>query len=141
LPPQPNVVALPIYSTVGYQQNGWVDYEQPSGSSNYVFRFHAYNYYNGDSFGFEYSLADGVTGIYDGRASDFIAERPSVNGSLTNLSNFGTVGLQGWTNGTGISSFSYDWVTMVDNSFNVMAEPNDSLSGGHDFTDTQYDCN
>lgn len=141
LPPESSIVALPLSANVGYKQHVYTSYVLQATTNVYVFQFFGYNYYNGKSVSFEWNPypSGGVTGIYDGSHSDFVVERPSVNGSFTNLSNFGTVDYTGYSNNNTIATYANDAVTMYDGAGNVMASPS-SLSNGDEFSVTQHKC-
>ncbi|HXM54801.1 MAG TPA: G1 family glutamic endopeptidase [Candidatus Dormibacteraeota bacterium] len=82
---------------------------------------------------------------YDGSSAEAIAERPKVNGSLTNLSNFGTLTMRRTqANGHGLDTFSPDGhrhgIHMVNPSNgDDLADPSGISSVGH-FTITQHHC-
>jgi len=82
---------------------------------------------------------------YDGSSAEAIAERPRVNGSLTNLSNFGTLTMRRTqANGHGFDTFNptghRHGIHMVNPSNgDDMADPSGISSAGH-FTVTQHHC-
>lgn len=101
-------------------------------------------------------VADGTTGAlvpwsitvspsyYSGDSADAIAERPTVGGTLTNLSNFGTMAWNASeTNGVYFSAFpsgQRKLVDMVDSGGTLMAQPS-VLGTNGSFTIDQRSCN
>jgi hypothetical protein len=74
------------------------------------------------------TTANGSSGYQDSSA-EVIAEATEVNGSIANLSNFGTVNFSGATaDGNSLSSYSPNEIVMTGNS-DTKAQPG-SLSGG-----------
>jgi hypothetical protein len=104
------------------------------------FRFFLMDSQSGQTVAFDVSSSR-----YDGSSAEAIAERPTVNGSLTNLSNFGTLTVSSSrANGTGFDAFSPNGsrhgVHMVDSSGGDMADPSTISSPGA-FTVAQHHCN
>jgi Peptidase A4 family len=105
------------------------------------YRFYMHDYYSGTTDAFDVSINN-----YDGRSAEAIAERPSVNGSLTNLSNFGTLTFSSSeANGSGINNYSPSGVRhgihMENfNNGDDLADPSTIGSDGY-FTVTQHHCN
>jgi hypothetical protein len=82
---------------------------------------------------------------YSGDSAEVIAERPSVNGQFTNLSNFGTLTFtQSLANGNGINTYNPSGIRhgvhMINSASTALADPSAIGSGGS-FTDTQRSCN
>lgn len=104
------------------------------------YRFYFYNYYNQTTF-----ALDVVSTTYSGDSAEAIAERPMMsNGTLANLSNFGTLTFYySEANGKGFDTYPATSVRhgvhMIDDSGNDMADPSNVGSDGF-FTDTQKSC-
>lgn len=100
-----------------------------------------HDYFSGTTIAFDVSINN-----YDGRSAEAIAERPSVNGSLTNLSNFGTLTFsRSEANGSGLNNYSPNGVRhgihMENfNNGDILADPSSIGSDGF-FTVTQHHCN
>lgn len=134
--PKEGTIALNMYATPGY------DFEVDVKYSNGGYYYTLTNYYNDNAT----ALFDPET-TFDGGTTDFIAERPFVNGSLTNLANY--VALY-WNRATSaiqqnpISAYPNHNVTMTSNGQSsggdLMATANALGGGGYTFTDTQHSC-
>ncbi|HXM57805.1 MAG TPA: G1 family glutamic endopeptidase [Candidatus Dormibacteraeota bacterium] len=103
------------------------------------FRFFLMDSESGQTVAFDVSSSR-----YDGSSAEAIAERPTVNGSFTNLSNFGTLTVStSRANDKGFDTFSPNGsrhgVHMVDSSGGDMADPSTISSPGF-FTVTQHHC-
>jgi hypothetical protein len=104
-----------------------------------AYRFYIYDYYTGHS-----QVKDVSTSTYSGRSAEGILERPKVNGSLTNLSNVGTVTFYDtYANGKGFDTWSptggRHGIHMLDSTGYEMATPSSIYTGGY-FTVTQNRC-
>ena len=104
------------------------------------FRFFLMDSESGQTVAFDVSSSR-----YDGSSAEAIAERPTVNGSFTNLSNFGTLTVStSRANEKGFDTFSPNGsrhgVHMVDSSGGDMADPSTISSPGA-FTIAQHHCN
>lgn len=131
--PDTNMFGVNLFGHPGY----WFD-----ASTRWLggaYRFYMYDYYSGTTFALDVS-----DGNYSGNSAEAIAERPTINGSWSYLSNFGTLYFeQSQANGYPISDYSPsgvrygDW--MQDGNGSIMAEPSAIGSGGY-FTDTQTLC-
>jgi hypothetical protein len=141
LPTEKYLIGLNFSSTPGYEQHVYVNYTLQPGTKVYAFEMSGYNYYNGqgETFYWDPFPSGGVTGIWDGSTADYIVERPTINGSLSYLSNFRSVDYTGYANGNTIATYGHDAVTMYDSSNTVMATPS-SLTNGNEFTVTQDSC-
>jgi hypothetical protein len=107
------------------------------------FRFYFFDYYSGKAKAFDVTKAGGYG--YDGSSAEAIAERPSVNGVLQNLSNFGTLTfISARANGNGFNTFDPNGhrhgIHMQTNSGHDLADPSGIGTSGQ-FTDTQHNCN
>lgn len=68
------------------------------------YRLYMYDYYSATTYSADVYVP---SSYYSGDSAEAIAERPKVNGSLTNLSNFGTITFQTTrANGIGIDNWS-----------------------------------
>jgi hypothetical protein len=106
-----------------------------------AYRFYMYDYYSGITVAFDYSSSS-----YTGDSAEAIAERPEINGSSSNLSNFGTLVFeQTEANGVYFNSYSPNGLRHGIHMFNFsdnhdLADPSTISSYGY-FTDTQHNCN
>lgn len=103
------------------------------------YRFYLYDYGSGTTDAFDVSSS-----TYSGDSAEAIAERPTINGSFSNLSNFGTMTFsETQANGIGMDQYSASGtrhgIHMIDTSGNDMADPSGIGSAGY-FTDTQHSC-
>lgn len=103
------------------------------------YRFYLYDYYSATTDAFDVS-----SGTYSGDSAEAIAERPTINGSFANLSNFGTMTFSAsQANGVGMNNYSPNGTRhglhMIDTSGTDMADPSGIGSNGY-FTDTQHSC-
>lgn len=102
------------------------------------YRFYYYDNWSASSIAFDVSSS-----TYSGNSAEVVAERPTINGTLSNLSNFGTITfIASQANGFYFNSFSTNTrygLHMVDSSYRDMADPGPIGSGGS-FTDTQHSC-
>ncbi len=130
LPTQKTIVPQNLYATPGYYFIA--DVQSVGGNT---FHFYMYNYYNGAALSY-YVTAYGL----DASTADYIIERPTVNGSPTNLSNFGSVPFQGFTDNTAFGDFPNNATTMYGTSGRTLAYPS-GINSGYWFTDTQSNCN
>lgn len=133
--PYNNITAVSLYGHSGYlfdASTAWV------GSGGY-YAFYMKDYYSGNYLAFR-----GYVDHYDGRSAEAITERPSINGSYTYLSNFGTMTVNS-SQAQGVPINDYDpntrrhGVHMTDTSGTDMADPSSIGSGGH-FTISQHSC-
>ncbi len=86
---------------------------------------------------------DVASNYYSGDSAEAIAERPTINGGLANLSNFGTMTFIGANaDGMTFDQFSGSARHAVDmyNGSTLLALPSGMQSGGN-FSDTQHSCN
>ena len=86
---------------------------------------------------------DVSSSYYSGDSAEAIAERPTINGVLANLSNFGTMSFIGANaDGSTFDQFSSSARHAIDmyNGSTLLALPSGMQSGG-DFSDTQHSCN
>lgn len=130
LPTQSSMVAANLYTTPGAQFVSSVTYE---GNNN--FSFYMYNFATGQATSF-------VVNAYgcDGSTAEYIAERPTTNGTIDNLSNFGTIDfISAETNGNSIGTYGHSAITMTDGN-TTLAIPS-ALYGGSSFSVTQHACN
>jgi hypothetical protein len=102
------------------------------------YRFYMYDYYSATTRTIDSSIDD-----YAGGSAEAIAERPKVNGSLTNLSNFETMVFdRSEANGSGLNNWSASGGRHGMHMYNgttELASPSDIGSDGY-FTDTQLHC-
>jgi hypothetical protein len=103
------------------------------------YRFYLYDYESGTTDAFDVSSS-----TYSGDSAEAIAERPTINGSLSDLSNFETLTFDATqANGIGFNEYSptgtRHGIHMIDTSGNDMADPSAIGSNGY-FTDTQHSC-
>jgi alpha-tubulin suppressor-like RCC1 family protein len=92
------------------------------------YSFYLYNYANGKA-------AHGTaTGGFDGNVADFIVER-----SNSNLFNFGSVALQGYTNGKAFGQYPTERVNMWNNKGELNAGPS-GIANKYAFNDKYYHC-
>jgi hypothetical protein len=84
LPDRPYVVAIPLFATANSGVHAETDYVPYSPTGQY--QFWIQNASTGASSAFQVN-----SNSYDGRSGEFIAERPTVGGSLPPLTNFGSV--------------------------------------------------
>jgi hypothetical protein len=82
------------------------------------------------------------SGAYDGSTLEFISERPDVNGSLTNLTNFGTTQWQSASaDGKPLKDWSQTEIDMVSNNgSHDLATGGTSSLGSGSFVDTWIAC-
>lgn len=105
------------------------------------YRFYMHDYYTGHTVAF-----DAYHNVYDGSSAEAITERPTINGSLSNLSNFETMTFEASNaNGNAISTYdpnkSRHGVHMENfNNGDDLADPS-GIGGGGYFTVTQHNCN
>lgn len=125
-----SIVVLNFFATPGHELDASTRWE-----GNGVYRLFLYNYYTGKSWAADQATNSG----WVGDSAEAVAERPSIGGSLSNLSNFGTLTFA-WAKANGIGFDRYSpsgqryAVRMVDSSGNYMAVPSDIGSYGY-FTD------
>jgi hypothetical protein len=103
------------------------------------YRFYMYDYSTGTTDAFDVFIND-----YSGHSAEAVAERPTVNGSSTNLSNFGILTFaETQANGNGFDTFNPDGVRhgvhMVKANGDDLADPS-AIGGGGTFTVTQNNC-
>jgi Peptidase A4 family len=103
------------------------------------YRFYLYDYYSATTDAFDVSSS-----TYSGDSAEAVAERPTINGSFSDLSNFGTLTFsETQANGVGFDQYSASGTRhgmhMIDTGGNDMADPSDIGSDGY-FTDTQHSC-
>jgi len=134
LPTQTSIVPQNLYGTY----NQFIEfYAHHGGAHNDQFSFFMQNQYTGDS------VNPVVTDShYNGTTAEVIAERPTVNGVPTNLSNFGTVNFdQSSLNGHFMNDGTYRIgpFYMYNNS-TELAVPS-GIDVNHHFVVTQLSCN
>jgi hypothetical protein len=106
----------------------------------------AYRFYMHDSFTNTTLAFDVSSSAYSGDSAEAIAERPKINNSLSNLSNFGTLTFsQTEANDVFFNNYSPNGlrhgIHMVnDSNGHDLADPSTIGSNGQ-FTDTQHNCN
>jgi hypothetical protein len=108
--------------------------------------------YNTSGDYYTYTFANETTGLhgvfqfgsstYFGSTTEFIVERPTVNGSPTNLANFGTLSwdyVASAVQENPISDYPYQNLTMGTSS-DTMATASALSDGGYQFTNGQHSC-
>ena len=126
--PEQEIIAQNLVADPGYEFDASTKWLGKS------YRMYMYNYYGGETLTVEVPID-----LYDGRSAEGIAERPEVEGKLTNLSNFGELYFKNvHANGTALNSFTHHGIHMYEGS-TQLASPSGLESGGG-FTDTQLDC-
>jgi hypothetical protein len=105
------------------------------------FRFYMYDYYSATTKAFDET--GGANNSYDGSSAEAIAERPSNNGTVQNLSNFGTLTFsETLANENGFDTYNptghRHGVHM--NNGDDLADPSGIGSSGY-FTVAQHNCN
>lgn len=128
-------VALQVYGHAGY--GFYAEVNRIGGG----FNFYVHDTYSGQGTQFQ---VYGTFG-YDGRSAESIIERPSVNGSTRNLTNYSYINvLDAWVNGNSASNgignypnFSFD---MYDYENNLMATDSGLSNSGQTFTNYFKSC-
>jgi Peptidase A4 family len=128
-----NIIPVSLYATAGQPfkaQTHWLGNR---------YQFVLRNMYTGQS-----QTINVNSSSYDGSTSEFIGERPEVNGSFTTLTNFGSLVWQdAYSNSSPAQSFgNYDF-KMYDNlpNGNLMATPSTGFGSSGGFTDSWERCN
>jgi hypothetical protein len=134
--PQQGIVPQNLYATAKEPFAATV--QQISGGVGFVL----FNWYTGNYISPEVT---GVTSDFDGREAEVIGERPSVNGALTNLSDFTTLAVtEDYVNNqTRLAQLPHNQVNMNGTATsNVLAEPGplQNNSGTEAFNDQWYHC-
>jgi hypothetical protein len=133
--PWNNITAVNLYGHPGYKFYA---------STRYLgngYRFYMHDYYSGHAITF-----DVYHNLYDGSSAEAITERPKIGGSLSKLSNFGTLtflgsAVDGHTIDTYSAATSRHGVHMENfNNGDDLAAPSAIGSGGS-FTVSQHNCN
>ena len=134
--PYNNITPISLYGHIG----GYlVDASAAWVGSGGFYAFYIKDYYSGNYLAFREYINH-----FDGRSAEAITERPSINGSFSNLSNFGTLTVNSsQANGQGINNYSPNGVRhgvhMIDTSGTDMADPSTIGSNGY-FTVSQHSC-
>lgn len=123
---------LPLYATAGSDFESFVRHV-----SGTTYSFFLYNYSTGSSLGFNETGGS----AFDGTTAEYIVERPTVNGSLWNLTNLGTVQFVNTSsNSNSAGSYANYQVTMWPSGGSPMETPGSiSVSTGQ-FSDTFDQC-
>lgn len=133
--PQNAIEPVPFHASPGYPFDAstrWL--------GNGYYRFFMYDYHTGHSWAMDALTEAG----YSNDSAEAIAERPTDNGKLTHLTNFGTLRFS-WAkaNDKGFNKYSPAGVRaairMQDINGNDMATPSEIGNIGY-FTDTQHSC-
>lgn len=140
--PYQNIIPQPLYATVGF---GFEAYVAFNASGNDV-QYYLYNYYTGRAIAPQATSGSGK--YIDLSPVSFIAERPTVNGRLTNLSNFSSMtyftAYAYSPSGNGyISGFAntYKYTMVNPSNGHSLAHANGFYNNGQSFTVTQTSCN
>lgn len=126
-------VPVPLYATAGQPFDASV--RKVTGG----YRFWLENLSNGNTVAFNVASAS-----YDGTSAEAVVERPSINGVISNLANYGTMTfIEAEANGAYFSDYNPDTrrygIHMYDKSGNLMADVDTTVAFGS-FTDTQHSC-
>jgi hypothetical protein len=115
-----------LTATIGYIVDASVEWIRRGTDTYYA--FYVENTRSGAYVALQYH-----TSSYDGRSAEAITERPTINGSISDLSNYKTMTYhQTYANGSGLNTFSNLYnLTMLDDSGNTMATAGKILSSGN----------
>lgn len=135
--PWNHITPVNLYGHAGYKFYASTQY---LGSGN-GYRYYMKDYYTGHTIAFDVSHDQ-----YDGSSAEAVTERPTIGGSLSNLSNFGSltfVGstVDGHTIDTYSASSSRHGVHMEDYSTGDMLATPGTIGSGGSFAVTQDHCN
>lgn len=130
LPAIGSIVAVNFYASQGFTFEA-----STSQSIGYNFKFFWYNAHTDTSM----TLNTSHVG-YDGSTAELIAERPIVNGSLTNLTNFGSLSMRLTANNVPLGNYNNWRVTMKNAGGTSMAVPGTLQADGESFTDVWKRC-
>jgi hypothetical protein len=103
------------------------------GSKKYNFWF--YNYWDASYWSEEVTTTSGI----DMSTSDFIVERPHINGKFTPLADFGNIEMEGFTDAENLANHPYNVGTMYSKE-TELASASGIPPSSHIFTDTWRHC-
>jgi hypothetical protein len=132
--PDNNITPVALYGHIGYLFDASTYW-----NSNGYYVFYMYDYESGNYVSFREYITD-----RDTTSAEAITERPTINGSLSHLSNFKTMTISAsQANGSGLNNWSGSGgrhgIHMIDTSGTDMADPSGIGSNGY-FTVTQHHC-